>query len=108
MLSTAQCRVVVGLMSRNPSVVMAVSVVDQALPNVLGTLCVFASTSRLAGPSTSKSMRKLKKCWWFGAEMFGDTVPPKRSSVPLVAMPRFSVVPVAPTRTSMLPSSRNT
>jgi hypothetical protein len=61
-LSMTQLRLDVGFASRARSVVSTVGVVWNALPLALLTGTVFSSTTRFALPSTSKSMRKLKKC----------------------------------------------
>jgi hypothetical protein len=108
-LSTTQWRCVPGSVSRKRSVPRTVSALSNALPNGFGVLGpVFSSTRRFFVPSTSKSMRKLKKCWWLGAAIFGATVAPFWSPSAVVLTPRLSVVPVAPARTSIPPSMRNT
>ena len=85
-----------------------VSTVSKRLFRVLSSPRVFSSTTRFAVPSTSKSIRQLKKCWWAGAAMFCATSVLNASPVKTSLTPRLNVVPVAPARTSMPPSSRNT
>jgi len=71
---------------------------------VLGAATTSSSTTRLSTPSTSKSIRKPRKCWWFGAATIGATGVPNRSPSDGEPMPRFSVVPVAFRCTSIEPS----
>ncbi len=67
------------------------------LPNGFETGIVSTSTIRFEVPSTSKSIRKLKKCWWLGAEMFGATIAPNSLPSAFVFTPWLRVVPVSPT-----------